>query len=127
MHLLYEDPLVFIQMGEGARDTVEGFMHALFLMPSHIPVQHPAHIRESIPPPCPCCWNMKYAWTIKSIWTIHLNIRYAQPSKKIIKPNTQRLAPPHTQTCINPGTHTRKKPSRTHKPLYLVFSLPCCA
>lgn len=42
-----------------------------------------------------CCWNMKYAWTIKSIWTIYLNIRYGVPSETIIKGGWRTRPPAH--------------------------------
>lgn len=40
-----------------------------------------------------CCWHMKYAWTVKSIWTIYLNIRYGGPSETIIKAGWRTRAP----------------------------------
>lgn len=82
---------VFIQRGQS-----DGMCGAL-IKSAHVPVQHPGHI-SNVYSALLCCWNMKYAWTIKSIWTIYLNIRYTTPSKKIIKPNTHRLARARTNT-----------------------------
>lgn len=78
---------------------------------AHVPVQHPGHIsttpRHALA--LLCCWNMKYAWTIKSIWTIYLNIRYGGPSETIIKAGWRTRAPARKKST---GT-SRKTCART--------------
>lgn len=73
----------------------------------HVPVQHPGHISNACSAQL-CCWNMKYAWTIKSIWTIHLNIRYSEPSKRSLNQTHTRLfvhTQVHTKWHINMHSH----------------------
>lgn len=93
---------VFIQRRQSCGRCIWGLIKS-----AHIPVQHPGHISNA----CSAqlhCWNMKYAWIIKSIWTIRLNIRYSKPSKRSLNLTHTCLltsSQVHTEWHINTHSH----------------------
>lgn len=97
----YETCCIYSHLGLYSTGQNSGMCIRALIKSAHVPVQHPGHISTACSALL-CHWNMKYAWTIKSIWTIHLNIRYTRPSKKIIKCNTHRL---HSHTCVHTKWH----------------------
>ena len=85
---------IFTQRGQRC-----GMCVSALIKSAHVPVQHPSHISNACSAPL-CCRNMKYAWTIKSIWTIHLNIRYSKPSERSLNLT-------HTHSLMHTHVHTK--------------------
>lgn len=90
----------FIQRGQSCGMGIWALIKS-----AHVPVQHPGHISNACSALL-CCWNMKYAWAIKSIWTIRLNTRHRKPSKRSLN-LTHTGVHAHTYSMYTPnGTQT---------------------
>lgn len=61
-----------------------------------------------------CCWNMKYAWAIKSIWTIRLNTRHRKPSKRSLNLTHTGV---HAHTYVHTKWHTNMHSHVVHNGL----------
>lgn len=98
----------FIQRGQSCGMGIWALIKS-----AHVPVQHPGHISNACSALL-CCWNMKYAWAIKSIWTIRLNTRHRKPSKRSLNLTHTGV---HAHTYVHTKWHTNMHSHVVHNGL----------